>query len=76
MSTDAVILASGRYVGPHQPNKNREVGKVQQNNVYNKWDDEHLNDRFHISKQIFNFILIVIYQFTAKTPNGYGPNFY
>lgn len=76
MSIDAVILASRRYVGPHQPNKNRKVDKVQQNNVDNKWDDENLRDRFHISKQTFNFILIAVYQFTVKTPKGYGPNFY
>ena len=67
LSTDAVILARRKYVGPLKPNRSREASKIWWDNAYYNWDDKYLKDRFRISKQTFNFILNAIYQFTVKT---------
>ena len=50
LSTDAVILARRRYVGPRQPNRKREVSKIWWDNAGNNWDDDYFKDWFHISK--------------------------
>ena len=74
LSTGAVILVGWSCVGPRQPNRNREVGKVRWDNAHNNWDNEQFKDRVHISKQTFSFILNAINQFIVKPPANIAPN--
>ena len=54
----------------HDPNVNRNVGKLWWRNVYFNWDNEQFKSKFRLTKDNFNIILNRIEASIVKTPTN------